>query len=360
MIGILIGIVLFIITIPIKTTKLAITTSKGLRNISERVNSIKRRKQEESEVLESGDEQTKKDLEQQKSEEKKTRIIEKSKRFGKKAGKLAIKTAIKALKLLVLFLQWLGTLFFAFGLIGGLLMILIWYIVLSGVVYVAVLMDSNSSGSFSFAGNTPNTTETGGANASGNVATSGDVKASLDAMANWYITHVDTYQNDYHHPDSHNNPKCAGSEADAYYSANKDNSDKCKAKDGGLLYLCDLTNTWVRDDCTGFAAAYATLVSGEEIAKSDSSSMLSSWDATNHGWTKIDISTLSSIDDVKEGDILVCNGHAEIFISTSQCFGWGGIRSEHPLSKTWSFSSGHVNLQWDKRNYTTLYRYTGK
>lgn len=161
MIGILIGIVLFIITIPIKTTKLAITTSKGLRNISERVNSIKRRKQEESEVLKSGDEQAKKDLEQQKADEKKSKIIEKSRRFGKKAGKLAIKTAIKALKLLVLFLQWLGALFFAFGLIGGLLMILVWYILLSGVVYVAVLMDSNSSGSFSFAGgNTTTNTST--------------------------------------------------------------------------------------------------------------------------------------------------------------------------------------------------------
>lgn len=160
MIGILIGIVLFIITIPIKTTKLAITTSKGLRNISERVNSIKRRKQEESEILKSGDEQAKKDLEQQKSEEKKNKIVEKSRRFGKKAGKLAIKTAIKGLKLLVLFLQWLGTLFFAFGLIGGLLMILVWYILLSGVIYVAVLMDSNSSGSFSFAGGSTTNTPT--------------------------------------------------------------------------------------------------------------------------------------------------------------------------------------------------------
>lgn len=157
MIGILVGIVLFIITIPIKTTKLAITTSKGLRNISERVNSIKRRKQEESEILKSGDEQAKKDLEQQKADEKKSKVVEKSRRFGKKAGKLAIKTAIKALKLLVLFLQWLGTLFFAFGLIGGLLMILVWYILLSGVVYVAVLMDSNSSGSFSFAGGNTST-----------------------------------------------------------------------------------------------------------------------------------------------------------------------------------------------------------
>lgn len=159
MIGILVGIVLFIITIPIKTTKLAITASKGLRNISERVNSIKRRKQEESEILKSGDEQAKKDLEQQKADEKKSKVVEKSRRFGKKAGKLAIKTAIKALKLLVLFLQWLGTLFFAFGLIGGLLMILVWYILLSGVVYVAVLMDSNSSGSSSFAGGNTTTTD---------------------------------------------------------------------------------------------------------------------------------------------------------------------------------------------------------
>lgn len=355
MIGILIGIVLFIITIPIKTTKLAITTSKGLRNISERVNNIKRRKQEESEVLKSGDEQAKKDLEQQKSEEKENKIAEKGKRFGKKAGKLAIKTAMKALKLLVLFLQWLGTLFFAFGLIGGLLMILVWYVVLSGVVYVAVLMDSDSSGSFSFAGNTPNTTETGGTNSSDNVATNGDVKASLDAMAKWYIAHIDTYQKDYHHKG-----KCAGSDADTYYNANKDNSDKCEAKDGGLLYFCDLTNTWVRDDCSGFAAAYASLVSGEEVAKSSSSAMLTSWDATNHGWTKIDISSLSSIDDVKDGDILVCNGHVEIFVSASQHFGWGGIQSEYPLSKTWSFEGDYVKIQYGKKNYTTLYRYTGK
>lgn len=154
MIGILIGIVLFIITIPIKTTKLAITTSKGLRTVSERVNNIKRRKQGESEISKSGDEQAKKELEQQKSEEKKNKIVEKSRRLGKKAGKVAIKTAMKALKLLVFLLQWLGMLFFSFGLIGGLLMILVWYLLLSGVVYVAVMMDSDSSGSFSFAGNT--------------------------------------------------------------------------------------------------------------------------------------------------------------------------------------------------------------
>ena len=352
MVGILIGIVLFIITIPIKTAKLAFSTVNGLKNVSERVNNIRRRKQEESEVLASGSKEEKEQLQQQKT----NNIVQKSKQLGQKAGRFAFKAAVKTVKLVVFVLRWLAMLFFAFGLIGGLLMILGLYIILSGVVYVAVLMDSDSSGSFSFAGNT--TTDTSSSTA--NVATSGDVRASLDAMAKWYIAHVDSYQNDYHHKDSHGNPKCAGSEADAYYNANKGNSDKCKTGDGGLLYLCDLTNTWVRDDCTGLAAAYATLVSGEEVVKARSTDMLTSWDATNHGWTKIDISTLSSIDDIKEGDILVCDGHAEVFISASQCFGWGGIRSEYPLSKTWSFESGHVKLQYDSRNYTTLYRYTGK
>lgn len=347
MIGILIGIVLFIITIPIKTAKLAFSTVNGLKNVSERINSIRRRKQEESEVLASGSKEEKEQLQQQKA----SNIVQKSKKLGQKAGRFAFKAAVKTVKLIVFVLRWLAMLFFAFGLVGGLLMILGWYILLSGVVYVAVLMDSDSSGSFSFTGNT--TTDT--SSSTTNVATSGDVMASLDAMAKWYVSHVDTYQNAYH-----DDGKCAGTDADSYYNANSGNTDKCKVGNGGLLYFCDLTNTWVRDDCTGFAAAYASLVSGEEVAMSGSSYMLDSWDAINHGWSKIDISSLSSIDDIKEGDILICSGHAEVFISQSQSFGWGAIQSEYPRTKTWSFDSGHVNLQYDSRNYTTLYRYTGK
>lgn len=340
------AIILFTLTIPLKTTKLAIATADRLKKRKDKEDGKekpkKKRKTPKSVV------KLKAKLGIKEDESDKTKFQKLRDRLQK-----VKKVAIKTVKYIILILQIISGLLASLGVLNMLLSLYLVFALVGAVYYVAVGMNG-SSGSFNF-GSTTTTTPSGN---SPSVNTQGNPVASAETMANWYIDHMDTYQNDYHHKD-----KCSGeSRGHAYYNSNKGDSSKMKAGDGGLLYYCELTNTWVRDDCTGYAAAYATLVSGEEVAKAQSSSMVSSWDATNHGWTKIDASSISSVDELKPGDILVTSGHAEIFISASQSWGWGGIQSIYPKDKTWSLRDGAVRLQYDygDRPYKTIYRYTGK
>ena len=204
--------------------------------------------------------------------------------------------------------------------------------------------------------------DSGGGDSGGdNPADSSDFVATGNAlvdMSNWYLTHVATYWAEYERGGYK-----ATTQAENYYNSVKGDKSKYYVSNLGTatepfyvgMYYCELTGTWVRDDCTGFAAALATLASGEKVQVSSSRNMINSWDATNHGYTKysytqVDVSTLPP------GTILVCNGHAEVVVDSSgKTFGWGYVHNSYPQSKTITKTSDGIRIGKDSRNYITVY-----
>ena len=232
--------------------------------------------------------------------------------------------------------------------IAGLFSALIFLVALVALIaacsFVVMLFNgSGGSGGSFFAGSNGNDE---------GVKTSTQTGDAVRDMATWYIEHVDTYQSDFHHKD-----RCCGTTGHEYYESVKDDETKYKVQSGCGYYYCDLINDWVRDDCTGFAAAVATLASGEKVAISYSSAMLGSWDAEQHGYKKFSHTELTDVSELQAGAIIVTDGHAEVIVDAQSTFGWGGIQSSYPKSKAVLLKSDGIKIGDDKRAYTTIYMY---
>jgi hypothetical protein len=184
--------------------------------------------------------------------------------------------------------------------------------------------------------------------ASSNIDTSNAV-AVCEALGKWYIANVPTYQS-----------KTSG-----------------KGSGTRTFYACDLlysikNGATVGDDCTGFAAAYASLVAGTWIPVSWSGAMYSGdSNFINAGWKYYKISEIGGVSGLLPGDILVCNNgvdskslghHAEVYLGPSSSFGWGKIQSQYPSSSA-AFTdsttySGYID-QGSSHRYGVIYRYEG-
>lgn len=162
------------------------------------------------------------------------------------------------------------------------------------------------------------------------------VSEKLKAIAVWYTKNIPTYQYSY--------PPAKGTK---------------KRK----MYDCDLIKCKAGDDCTGFAGAFATYLCGEKSlalqAPYSGDWADGKWNGTKYGFKKINPADIS-VNDLQTGDIMATHGHVEIFVSKGKSFGWGAVRKEYPLIKTWSKSGNYIMLQYDTRPYTCIYRYTGK
>ena len=179
------------------------------------------------------------------------------------------------------------------------------------------------------------------------------LEEKLETLAKWYIANVHTYQN-----------RTSG-----------------KGSGSRKMYSCNLFNPSksVGDDCTGFASAFMSLVSGKSVAGGGSSAFTGGSYDGQGGWKYYEVSDLTSIDDLQLGDILCCNTgtktkkgvrstaghHAEIYIAKGKSFGWGKKQTSYP--------SGDATLKLEKNadgdpiisdggshTYTCFYRYTGK
>ena len=173
MIGILIGIILFVVTIPVKTTQLAFSTVNGIKTISEKINNIKLKSKEDSEMSKLKSSSELSQYKEQKNAEKKASIIDKTKQATRKVGKVALSLAVKTVKLIVFGLRVLATMFFTFGLVGGLILVLVSYLLIASVGYVAVVMNADSLGNYT---STPSTST----NAGGSTAVSADVQKIIN------------------------------------------------------------------------------------------------------------------------------------------------------------------------------------
>lgn len=239
--------------------------------------------------------------------------------------------------------------------------------------YVALAYDNGNFGtsdnSFDITEDTKKTKEEENGSANFVKGDTSTISGKLEIMANWYTNHVATYAGTYH-----KRGKTPTKEGDAYYAKYK-NTDKII----NGMYYCDLIDTKVRDDCTGFAMAFANYVSGtNKISISYSGAMVTGWNATKYGWTYYETKDLKSIDDLQTGDILVSSpgssskggtlssggyGHAEVYVDNSNTFGWGSIKNKYPTNNKLKFeknSQGRNVVTDSCHMYVCFYRYTGK
>lgn len=278
--------------------------------------------------------------------------IQKTAKFTVKVSKATIKAVqllIKALQLLLIFIKTLITFLISLGIVGIIILVVIVLVLLVAIISAVVSVsnqDSSSTSSYSsYSSGSSNETTSGGINTEviTNVDTS-SLEACCKTMADWYIANINTYQCNTSGPGS-------GSRK---------------------AYTCDiLNNQTVYDDCTGFSAAYASLVSGKNVQAYGSEQLYKDGQSyTQAGWVRYTISEIGGVNGLVVGDILVCNSvadsnckgrHAEIYLGVGQSFGWGKIQSSFPSSTatlTDSSISGYIEDGGSHR-YGVVYRYTG-
>ena len=184
---------------------------------------------------------------------------------------------------------------------------------------------------------------------------SGDCIACLQTMANWYLANVTTYQ------------------AGPIVNGNKTRKN----------YSCPLMSykPSVGDDCSAFAAAYASLVSGVKVddygsatwIKPNAPSLLSA------GWTPLYTNDIGGISGLQPGDILVCNPnstyaqskghHCEVYIASGQSFGWGKVQTKYPSNTTTlvnklvtnktTGANDYIAISSGGHDYVLVWRFTG-
>ncbi len=164
---------------------------------------------------------------------------------------------------------------------------------------------------------------------------SGNLAASLEEVANWYIQNVAKY-------------------------------------DQTLYVESPFSTSKVRADCSGFAVAYMSYVSGTDVPISHSGEMVDpngSWaqSVSQLGWKAYSSDTVGTL---QTGDILISHAgslystkgrHAEIYVDESSTFGWGSVKTQYPTSKVLQTSNfgGHVHFMDSTHDYITIYRYEG-
>lgn len=132
----------------------------------------------------------------------------------------------------------------------------------------------------------------------------------------------------------------------------------------------------IRKDCTGFAVAYMSRISGTNLPESHSAAMVDpngEWakKAEASGWKAY---TTDEISELKTGDVLVANPkisyslnhHAEIYVDETHTFGWGSVKKSFPTNNAVKKreKNGHiVYSDWIgksyQHDYVTVYRYEG-
>ena len=164
---------------------------------------------------------------------------------------------------------------------------------------------------------------------------SGNLAVSLEEVANWYIQNVAKY-------------------------------------DQTLYVESPFSISKVRADCTGFAIAYMSYVSGKDIPISYSGEMIDpngAWaqSVLQYGWKGYSSDAVGTL---QTGDILVSHAgslystkgrHAEIYIDEASTFGWGSVKTQYPTPNAIQSTSsgGHVHFMDSTHDYITVYRYEG-
>lgn len=325
MISLLLAIISFVVQIPVKTAILA--KEVALKGNADTVhtnsnNPVKKKSKSRLQAL-------KDKLTRKKTTDKKSSKKEKIK-----------KLVVKALKTILLFLKSCVCLFSVLCFIVSLLTVFagVFMFLILGTVAVIIL---NNKTAFKAGTSTAITKQA----TSSKVLTSdtSSLVACCKTMAEWYIKNIHTYQ-----APGHN-----------------------KRKD----YPCDLIKGNAGDDCTGFAAAYAMLVTGKKLSEWGSYDLYagSIKDWIDAGWTRYTITELGGTKGLQAGDILVANyaadhnstgHHAEIYLGVCKSFGWGDVQKSYPSNnkRLTNVKKGgnKIYISTGGRNtYGVVLRYTG-
>ena len=337
MILIVLSVVLFVITLPIKTVKLGIDTSRKVNNLKDRLHdTLYENRQEKS------------------TEEK----IQDAKNKVKKTGRFAIRVIKKSVITLLRFIRISAVFLFSIGLLWSLVIIMTIMFLISTAGYVVAMQENgidvtNIASSVSVGSNDSKDNDSKKTGSS--KVAKGEIKEALESLSKWMVDNVPTYQS--HRQDGY--PPSANA------SANPGTVNRSES--GVSLYKCDLVpGGEVGDDCSSFAVAYMNMVCGECVLARDwTGGLISPTHAfSQHGWVYHKCSELSSINDLQYGDVLVAHGptygvkqHAEIFMSPTQSMGWGYVHNQFPVAKTFTLSNG---LVYDTHGYYAFWRYEGK
>lgn len=361
--AILIAFLLFLIQIPIKTALLALKAT--LKTLEMTINKVKSKNNSGSEesalkdklhgVGKAGTKAVKTTGKAVKTTGKAVKTTGKAAKTTVKVGikgtKLAIKglkLAIRALKFIIMLIRTLVTFLLSLGIIGVVILVVI-ILILAGAVGFSIIMVMNEDG---FEGSTStggSTVVDGGSGGSGgNVNTNVDTSslvACCESLGRWYIANINTYQ-------------CS--------PAGQKGTGSRKG------YKCDIfgTEKTVYDDCTGFSAAYASLVSGKSVIPYASSELYAGGKSyIDAGWKRYTTAEIGGAANLLAGDILVRNEgvdskttghHAEIYLSPSTTFGWGSVKTNYPVNATAVDSvryPGYIEIGSDR--YGVVYRYEG-
>lgn len=261
---------------------------------------------------------------------------------------LSLKLIQKTIRFLLNFFRGLFVLYVVYVFVLGIFVVTGSLALISSAGYVALAYDTGNLENNSFDITQDNSQEE--ENSSSGVpaiADDGTIEGKLKTVAQWYMDNVKEY--------------------------GSDKNKNLKTYNGDSL----MKGAKCRNDCTGFAAAFASYVSGEVVATSHSGAMITHWDAEKHGWTYCETNDLNSLDDLKTGDILVARSsskskggtlssrghHAEVYIDNKHSWGWGSVHDHYPYDCKWEFttnSQGRKMVKDGSHDYVCFYRYTGK
>lgn len=331
--GIILPIVLFILTLPLKATMLALKLQLSALEVSIKKTSLSEKlglKDEADFIRKSTD-----------TAIKATKIGVESIKGTVKLGAKSTKLLIKSIKLLI------RTIKFLIFLLKSLAALITFLMSLSVVVIIAILlllivlvgnivMVSNSGSLFTNLSNANSVVTSDSQLSTNNGAPSANAEEWLkkcEEMGKWFVSNINTYQGN----------------TDGHYDGSRKG------------YKCDLVGVSVGDDCSGFISAclaYANFIDPSKASYSSapaSTSFLSGGDMVkvleNAGWTHY--STGGKGFEWKAGDIAAISGHVELVVSvdgdTMKHFGWGTIRKEYPCStcKVSEFNHGRNKYYTD-------------
>lgn len=165
MISVILGIILFIASIPIKTAQLAVSTTKTFKRLSSDDEGEKKKREPKSKLGKKISEKTKVlraklGKADDRVKNSSTASNKKSVEVAKKVGKTVARLSIKTLKLLVLALQIFAMLLTTFGLVSCVMMIVGFFIVFGAIGYVVAVMNPDTLGSYSNSSTTTTTQST--------------------------------------------------------------------------------------------------------------------------------------------------------------------------------------------------------
>lgn len=336
---------LFILSIPIKTGKVAMKGIKGANN--------KFRKNKNPDV----DSNNRSLLDRVRGRGKKSvRQDEKTNKAIKSISKLLLKITSWMLGLMKSVLMLLSLLM---GGVSILVSFLVVVIASSGFIIVLLISD----GTIDFTSSS--TKVVSSTDTSSYTDVSGNMVKSVEALADWYCKNITTYQND----DRSNRASAEAIE--------KNFQPVFVSGVGRAAYACDLLSDYeiyyVEDDCTGYVMACMYLASGgtmdisnygynsESMYGGSNTKFKAAAEAAN--FVVLDTTDMD-VSDLKPGDILVHrsgdSGHAEAYLGGNNFFSWGNVHDSYPLVLQLSKSGNNFKIGDSKSNYNVVYRYIGK